>query len=110
MLSTGDSEILKAWSTCMQDKNGLSIVVSDVHSKSAVLNFRWWPAAGVGEVRVTQDYKLDKGVAVWDSEVVPLLQADARLNAVTLLGELQRRCPCQWDTSALRTLQRRMRL
>ena len=31
--------------------------------------------------------------SVWDSEVVPLLKADARLNAVTLLEELQRRYP-----------------
>jgi hypothetical protein len=28
---------------------------------------------------------------VWDSEVIPLLQTNARLNAVTLLEELQRR-------------------
>ena len=48
--------------------------------------------------------------SVWDSEVIPLLQTDARLNAVTLLEELQRRYPGQWDTSVLRTLQRRMRL
>ena len=48
--------------------------------------------------------------SVWDSEVKPLLQADARLNAVTLLEELQRRYPGQWDTGVLRTLQRRMRL
>ena len=48
--------------------------------------------------------------AVWDSEVVPLLQADSRLNAVTLLEELQRRYPGQWDSSVLRTLQRRIRL
>ena len=48
--------------------------------------------------------------AVWDSKVIPLLQTDARLNAVTLLEEFQRRYPCQWDTSALRTLQRRMRV
>lgn len=48
--------------------------------------------------------------AVWDSEVIALLQTDARLNAVTLLEELQRRYPGQWDTSVLRTLQRRMRL
>jgi hypothetical protein len=47
--------------------------------------------------------------AVWDSEVIPLLQTDATLNAVTLLEELQRRYPGQWDTSVLRTLQRRMR-
>ena len=48
--------------------------------------------------------------AVWDSEVVALLTADARLNAVTLLEELQRRYPGQWDSSVLRTLQRRVRL
>ena len=48
--------------------------------------------------------------AVWDAEVIPLLQSDARLNAVTLLEELQRRYPGQWDTSVLRTLQRRIRL
>jgi hypothetical protein len=47
---------------------------------------------------------------VWDSEVVPLLKADAQLNAVTLLEELQRREPGQWDGSVLRTLQRRVRL
>ena len=48
--------------------------------------------------------------AVWDSEVIPLLQTDARLYAVTLLEELQRRYPGQWDANVLRTLQRRMRL
>ena len=48
--------------------------------------------------------------AVWDSEVIALLQTDARLNAVSLLEELQRRYPGQWDTSVLRTLQRRIRL
>ena len=48
--------------------------------------------------------------AVWDSEVIPLLQTDARLNAITLLEELQNRYPGQWDTSVLRTLQRRIRL
>ena len=48
--------------------------------------------------------------SVWDSEVTPLLQTDARLNAVTLLEELQRRYPGQWDSSVLRTLQRRIRL
>jgi hypothetical protein len=48
--------------------------------------------------------------SVWDSEVIPLLQTDARLSAVTLLEELQRRYPGQWDSSVLRTLQRRIRL
>jgi transposase InsO family protein len=46
---------------------------------------------------------------VWDAEVVPLLQTDVLLNAVTLLEELQRRHPGHYDTNVLRTLQRRMR-
>lgn len=33
----------------------------------------------------------DPLTAVWESQVVPLLQADAQLNAITLLEELQRR-------------------
>ena len=48
--------------------------------------------------------------AAWDSELIPLLQTDARLNAVTLLEELQRRYPGQWDSGVLRTLQRRIRM
>jgi hypothetical protein len=46
---------------------------------------------------------------VWEAEVVPLLQADARLNAVTLLEELERRHPGDYDERVLRTLQRRIR-
>jgi len=46
---------------------------------------------------------------VWDAEVVPLLQRDPALNAVTLLEELQRRHPGEYDSGVLRTLQRRMR-
>jgi transposase InsO family protein len=45
----------------------------------------------------------------WETEVVPLLQADAGLNAVTLLEELQRRHPGDYDNGVLRTLQRRIR-
>ncbi len=47
--------------------------------------------------------------AVWESEVVPLLQADPMLNGVTLLEELQRRHPAQYRPGILRTLQRRLR-
>lgn len=47
--------------------------------------------------------------AVWDSEVVPLLQSDSELNAVTLLEEMQRRHPGTYDGAVLRTLQRRVR-
>ena len=45
---------------------------------------------------------------VWQAEVVPLLQADAALNGMTLLEELQRRHPGRYDSGVLRTLQRRV--
>jgi hypothetical protein len=51
----------------------------------------------------------DPLATVWDSEVVPLLQSDPQLNAVTLLEELQRRHPGGYGGSVLRTLQRRLR-
>lgn len=53
--------------------------------------------------------RIDPLTAVWDIEVVPLLESDGALNAVTLLEELQRRYPGDYDTSVLRTLQRRVR-
>ena len=46
---------------------------------------------------------------VWDGEIVPLLEADGALSAVTLLEELQRRHPGDYGTAVLRTLQRRVR-
>ena len=51
----------------------------------------------------------DPLAVVWDAEVLPLLEADPELNAVTLLEELQRRHPEQYSHSVLRTLQRRAR-
>ena len=51
----------------------------------------------------------DPLAAAWDAEVVPLLRSDAQLNAVTLLEELQRRHPGDYDAGVLRTLQRRLR-
>jgi transposase InsO family protein len=51
----------------------------------------------------------DPLAAVWDAEVVPLLQADPHLNGVTLLEELQRRYPGEYGAGVLRTLQRRIR-
>ena len=53
--------------------------------------------------------RADPLTAVWDGEVVPLLESDGALNAVTLLEELQRRYPGDYDTAVLRTLQRRVR-
>jgi transposase InsO family protein len=53
--------------------------------------------------------RADPLTAVWDGEVVPLLESDGALNAVTLLEELQRRYPGDYDTGVLRTLQRRVR-
>lgn len=47
--------------------------------------------------------------AVWQSEIVPLLEATPALTAMTLLEEMQRRYPGQYDGALLRTLQRRVR-
>lgn len=48
---------------------------------------------------------------VWETEVIPLLEADeeGRLQAKTVLEELQRRMPGQFSDKQLRTLQRRVR-
>ena len=69
-------------------------------------------ASGLPSQRAARNWRTreDPLSAVWDSEIVPLLQADIRLNAVTLLEELQRRHPGQWGHRVLRTLQRRVRL
>lgn len=64
LLSTGDPEIVKAWSTCMKDKTGLVMYFSDVHASSAVLNLEWHPSAGVPKVRVKKDFRLPNDVSV----------------------------------------------
>ena len=47
--------------------------------------------------------------AVWQSELMPLLEAAPKLEARTLLEELQRLYPGKYPDSQLRTLQRRVR-
>jgi hypothetical protein len=51
----------------------------------------------------------DPLAAAWEAEVLPLLQADPHLSAVTLLEELQRRHPGEYGARMLRTMQRRVR-
>ncbi|HZH07910.1 MAG TPA: IS21 family transposase [Lautropia sp.] len=46
---------------------------------------------------------------IWNAEVLPMLEAAPALMAVTVLEELQRRHPDEFDGSVLRTLQRRIR-
>ncbi len=53
--------------------------------------------------------RADPFEAVWESELVPMLAAAPALTATTLLEELQRRYPGQYDSALLRTLQRRVR-
>lgn len=52
----------------------------------------------------------DPFAAVWDAEIVPLLEADTRgvLEATTVIAELQRRHRDEYGPAQLRTLQRRM--
>lgn len=53
--------------------------------------------------------RADPFEAVWQSEIVPLLEEAPALTAMTLLEEMQRRHPGQYDNALLRTLQRRVR-
>ncbi|MDQ2924519.1 MAG: IS21 family transposase [Acidobacteriota bacterium] len=46
---------------------------------------------------------------VWETELLPLLQASPNLSGVTLFEELQRRYPGVYGDGTLRTLQRRVR-
>jgi hypothetical protein len=50
----------------------------------------------------------DPLATVWEEEVLPLLAANPRINAVTLLEEMERRHPGEYGPRTLRTLQRRV--
>ena len=96
-----------------QHRNKLSQIAAAAKAGISERSARRIEAAqGLPSQRTKRDWRTreDPLGSVWDSEVIPLLQTDARLNAVTLLEELQRRYPGRWDTSVLRTLQRRIRL
>lgn len=53
--------------------------------------------------------RIDPLAAVWDAELLPLVQCNPQLNAVSLLEELQRRYPGAYGDGMLRTVQRRLR-
>ena len=51
----------------------------------------------------------DPFAAVWDSEIVPRLEEAPKLQAATVLEDLQKRYPGKYPNSLLRTLQRRIK-
>src|SRR5438093_13763103 len=51
----------------------------------------------------------DPFAAVWELEIVPLLQSTPRLMAITILRKLQEEHPGCFSEGVLRTLQRRIR-
>jgi hypothetical protein len=53
--------------------------------------------------------RCDPFAAVWETEIVPLLQSAPRLMAITILRKLQDEHPGCFPDGVLRTLQRRMR-
>src|ERR1700733_2859509 len=53
--------------------------------------------------------RLDPFAPVWQSELIPLLEESPKLEARTLLEELQRRYEGQYPDKLLRTLQRRVK-
>jgi hypothetical protein len=103
-----DHQVLKF----KQDRNKLSQVAAAARSGISERSARRIEAAdALPSQRPPRSWRTrdDPLVDVWDAEVVPLLKVDAGLNAVTLLEELQRRHPGEYDEAVLRTLQRRMR-
>ncbi|MDP3626976.1 MAG: hypothetical protein Q8S12_10280 [Hydrogenophaga sp.] len=65
ILSTGDPEILKAWSACMTNKRGgLSVRFDEVKAKSAVVRVEWFGASGVNQVILSSPGKLPDGVSI----------------------------------------------
>lgn len=58
-----------------------------------------------------RDYRTraDSFLGVWSTEIEPRLQRDAKLQAVTLFAELQRRHPGRFRDGQVRTLERRIR-
>ena len=53
--------------------------------------------------------RADPLAAVWEQELVPILEGQPQLQALTLLEHLQEQYPGQYGRSVLRTLQRRVR-
>ncbi len=53
--------------------------------------------------------KKDPFEEVWIKELVPLLEREPKLQAITLLDKLQEQYPEQFDARLLRTLQRRVK-
>lgn len=53
--------------------------------------------------------RADPFEGLWQSEIVPMLEATPALTALTLLEEMQRRYPGKYDDTLLRTLPRRVR-
>jgi len=66
---------------------------------------------GGPEHRKTRVHRTRKDplVAVWESDLVPMLEAYPGLKAVTLLEHLQRQYPNQYQNSIRRTLERRVK-
>jgi len=53
--------------------------------------------------------RLDPFLAVWESEIVPLLKNTPKLTPITLFEKLQKDHPDEYPDSKLRTFQRRVK-
>ena len=83
-------------------------------SDMSVRSARKWQAGPLpSESKAVRDWRTrpDPFVATWESEIVPLLKSDERgiLESKTVLEEIARRHPGEYEPGLLRTLQRRVR-
>lgn len=53
--------------------------------------------------------RTDPFAAVWDSEILPMLEKASDIQAITVLEHIQDKYPGKYDNSTLRTLQRRIK-
>ena len=74
---------------------------------------KWREGPLPSESKKPRDWRTreDPFAGIWDKDVVPLLEADTKrkLKAKTVLGELMKLHPGEFDNRHLRTLQRRVR-
>jgi hypothetical protein len=89
---------------------GRTQIVSADAADISVRTARRWDHGGQA-VKGPRSYRTraDAFAGIWESEILPLLQRDGRLKAVTVFADVQARHPGRFQDGQVRTLERRIR-
>ena len=106
-----DRQVVLMRQKLMEGKTQQGAAAASGMSERSVRTWRKGPLPSEKKVKRRQRTRPDPFAGVWDEEIVPLLKADVEgiLAAPTILEWLDERHPGSFDSSHLRTLQRRMR-